>query len=142
MSGSLQTGVKTRHLNLQIDLPSSPVMFWGNDDEMELLFSNLIGNSVRYTPLGGSISVKMVKENLQVRTEVSDTGIGIATEDLSKIFDEFYRARNAKKMAKSGTGLGLAIAKRIVEACGGRITVKSTPGCGTTFTCYLPVDEE
>lgn len=142
VSGSIQTGLKAKRLNLQIDLPSSPVMFWGNDDEMELLFSNLMGNCVRYTPPGGNILVKMAKENLQIKTEVSDTGIGIATEDSSKIFDEFYRAKNAKKMVKSGTGLGLSIVKRIIETCGGRITVKSTPGCGTTFTCYLPMDEQ
>ena len=141
VSRSIQTGLKTKHLNLQIDLPSSPVMLWGNEDEMELLFSNLIGNSVRYTPPGGSISVKMAKENLQIKTEVSDTGIGIATEDSSKIFEEFYRAKNAKKMVRAGTGLGLSIAKKIVETCGGKIRVKSTPGCGTTSTFYLPMDE-
>ncbi len=139
---SLQTEVKSKHLDLQINLPPSPVMFWGNDDEMELLFSNLIGNSVKYTLSRGNILVKMVEENSQIRTEISDTGIGIATEDSFKIFDEFYRAKNAKKIVKEGTGLGLSIAKRIVETYGGRIEAKSTPGPRTTFTFYLPTQEE
>ncbi len=139
---SLQAGVKNKHLDLRIDLPPSPVMFWGNDDEMELLFSNLMGNSVKYTPSRGNILVKMVEENSQIRTEISDTGIGISAEDLFKIFDEFYRAKNAKKIVKEGTGLGLSIAKRIVETYGGRIEAKSTPGLRTTFIFYLPTQEE
>ncbi|MCK4419654.1 HAMP domain-containing histidine kinase [Candidatus Aerophobetes bacterium] len=135
---SVQTRAKSKRLNLQVDLPDGPVMFWGNSDEIELLFSNLIGNSVKYTLVGGSILVRMVEENLQIKVEVSDTGIGIAAEDSSKIFEEFYRAENAKKIAKAGTGLGLSIVKRVVETYGGRIKVKSTPGRGTTFTFYLP----
>lgn len=142
VTSSLQTRVKSKRLNLQIDLPCSPLVFWGNDDEMKLLFSNLIGNCVKYTPPKGSILVKMVKENLQIKTEVSDTGIGMTTEDSSKIFEEFYRAKNAKKMVKTGTGLGLSIAKRIVEAYGGKIEVESTRGRGTTFTFYLPIEEQ
>ncbi len=116
-------------------------MFWGNSDEIELLFSNLVGNSVKYTLTGGSIVLKMVEDNLQIKTEISDTGIGIADEDSSKIFEEFYRAENAKKIAEVGTGLGLSIVKRVIETHGGRIEVKSTPGSGTTFTFYLPKKE-
>jgi len=142
VAGSLQAGVKTKRLNFLVELPPGPLIFRGNDDEMELLFSNLIGNSVKYTPPGGNILVKMTRENLQIKTEVSDTGIGIAAEDSSKIFEEFYRAKNAKKMVKVGTGLGLSIAKRIVETYGGKVKVESAPERGTIFTFCLPVDEQ
>ncbi len=138
---SVQTRVKSKRLNLQAELPGGSVMFWGNSDEIELLFSNLVGNSVKYTLTGGSIVLKMVEDNLQIKTEISDTGIGIADEDSSKIFEEFYRAENAKKIAEVGTGLGLSIVKRVIETHGGRIEVKSTPGSGTTFTFYLPKKE-
>ena len=135
---SVQTRVKSKRLNLQAELPAGSVMFWGNSDEIELLFSNLIGNSVKYTLAGGSILLKMVEENLRIKVEVSDTGIGIPTEDSSKIFEEFYRAKNAKKIAEVGTGLGLSIVKRVVETYGGKIKVESRPGRGTTFTFHLP----
>jgi signal transduction histidine kinase len=138
---SLQTKVKSKRLNLQTDLPPSPLMFWGNVDDMQLLFSNLIGNSVKYTPPGGRILVKMVKRNLQIKIEISDTGIGIPEEDLSKIFEEFYRAENAKKVEREGTGLGLPIAKRIVETYGGEVKVKSQVGKGTTFSFDLTMEE-
>lgn len=139
---SAQARVKSKRLNLQAELPGGSVMFWGNGDEIELLFSNLIGNSVKYTPPGGSILLKIVEENLQIKVEISDTGIGIAGEDLSRIFEEFYRAENAKKIAKAGTGLGLSIVKRIVEAYGGKIRVKSTFGSDTTFAFHLPKKEQ
>lgn len=138
VANSIQTRVRNKRLNLQVELPRGPVMFWGNNDEIELLFSNLIGNSVEYTPPEGSILLKMVEENSQIKVELSDTGIGIAAEDLSRIFEEFYRAKNAKKIAKTATGLGLSMVKRIVEAYEGKIRVKSTLGSGTTFTFYLP----
>ncbi len=141
VADSIQTRVKNKRLNLQVELPRGPIIFWGNNDEIELLFSNLIGNSVKYTPPGGSVLVKMAEENLQIKVEVSDTGIGISTEDSSKIFEEFYRAKNAKKIVKAGTGLGLSIAKRIVEAYGGKIRVESTLGSGTTFAFYLTKKE-
>jgi signal transduction histidine kinase len=138
---SAQTRVKSKRLNLQVELPGGSVMFWGNNDEIELLFSNLIGNCMKYTPPGGSVLLKMAEENLQIKVEISDTGIGIPTEDLSRIFEEFYRAKNAKEIVKAGTGLGLSIVKRIVEAYGGKIRVKSTLGSGTTLAFYLTKKE-
>ncbi len=138
---SAQTRVKSKRLNLQVELSHGPIMFWGNNDEIELLFSNLIGNCIKYTPHGGSILLKMLEEKPQIKVEISDTGIGIAGEDLSRIFEEFYRAENAKKIAKTGTGLGLSIAKMVVETYGGKIRVKSTLGSGTTFAFYLTKKE-
>ena len=135
---SVRAGAEGKRLNIKVDLPPGPVVFWGNTDEIELLFSNLIDNSVKYTSPGGSIMVKIAEETSQIRAEVSDSGMGIAAEDTSKIFEEFYRAKNAKRIAETGTGLGLSMVKRIVETYGGQIRVRSRVGRGTTFVLNLP----
>jgi hypothetical protein len=106
---------------------------------LEDLFTNLIGNAIKYTPPGGWVRVELGIENPDwVRLDVSDTGIGIPEADLPRLFTEFFRAENAKKLAEEGTGLGLAIVKEIVDRLGGKIRVRSKIGEGTTFTCLLP----
>jgi signal transduction histidine kinase len=99
---------------------------------------NLVSNAVKYTPTGGSVMVRAWSEDDQIKAEVSDTGIGIPQEALSRIFEEFYRAKNAKAMEMEGTGLGLAIAKDVVEQHGGQISVESVVGEGSTFYVTLP----
>jgi signal transduction histidine kinase len=99
---------------------------------------NLVSNAVKYTPADGSVAVKAWSEDDQIKVEISDTGIGIPKEALPRIFDEFYRAKNAKAMEMEGTGLGLAIAKDVVEQHGGRISLESVVGEGSTFYVTLP----
>ena len=98
----------------------------------------MVSNAVKYTPPDGSVAIKAWRERDQIRLEVSDTGIGIPTEAVSRIFTEFYRAKNAKAMDVEGTGLGLVIAKDVVEQHGGQISVQSTVGEGSTFRITLP----
>ncbi len=115
----------------------------GDEKLIDELFTNLISNAVKYTPSGGKVNV--VLEPLsrdRVKFQVSDTGIGIPEEDVSRLFTEFFRAENAKALAEEGTGLGLVIVKEIVDFLGGSISVKSRVGDGTTFTCLLPVAQE
>jgi signal transduction histidine kinase len=106
---------------------------------MEEIFNNLITNSINYSPDGGEVTVwaKGLGEYLEIK--VSDTGVGIPTEELPKIFDRFYRVKDRRTRQVMGTGLGLAIVKGIVEAHRGTIDVESTPGEGTTFKILLPV---
>ncbi len=134
---SVQGRVKSKRLKLQVEFPGGPILFWANGDEIELLFSNLVGNCVEYTPPEGTITVIVAGEGKRVRVEISDTGIGISAGDLPKIFEEFYRGKNAKDAVKDQTGLGLSMVKRIVEKYGGKITVHSTLGRGTKFTFFL-----
>jgi signal transduction histidine kinase len=117
--------------------------FWVSVNAMavEELLSNLIGNAIRYTPEGGRITISAKSVDSEVQVSVSDTGIGIPDEDQSKIFQDFYRAKNAKLLEKSGTGLGLSIAKQIVMSHGGKIWVESNIGKGTTFYFTLPKKE-
>ena len=108
---------------------------------MEEVFSNLISNAINYTPDGGSVVVAAAMESGYLRASVSDNGIGMASEDLSHIFNRFYRIKNAKTRFIIGTGLGLAIVKSIVEAHNGFIRVESELDRGSTFRVYLPCPE-
>jgi two-component system phosphate regulon sensor histidine kinase PhoR len=93
---------------------------------------------VKYTKENNVINVSVKQKGGFIEINVSDTGIGIASEDLPEIFDEFYRAPNAKSYKVDGTGLGLAIVKEIVEAHHGKLRVQSELGKGSTFTVLLP----
>ncbi len=97
-----------------------------------------MNNAIKYTGENGAVTVEVKQKKDFVEIEVSDTGIGIASEHLLEIFHEFYRAPNAKSYKVEGTGLGLAIVKEIVEAHGGNLKVKSELGEGSTFTVSLP----
>lgn len=98
--------------------------------------SILLDNAVKYTPRGGSVTVTVEEKNDRAVLEVSDTGVGIPEEQMSLIFERFYRADESRE--SGGAGLGLAIARQIAEAYGGKIEAKSTPGEGSTFTLSLP----
>jgi signal transduction histidine kinase len=91
---------------------------------------------VKFTPAGGTVEVRAEAADGEVRVSCTDTGPGIAADDLPHVFDRFWQARSTRR---AGAGLGLAIAKGIVEAHGGSITADSTPGEGSTFAFTLPV---
>jgi signal transduction histidine kinase len=98
------------------------------------VLANLGGNAVKFTPAGGAVELRAEREADAVRVSCTDTGPGIAAEDLPHVFDRFWQARSTRR---AGAGLGLAIAKGIVEAHGGEITAESTPGEGSTFSFTL-----
>ena len=96
---------------------------------------NLIGNAIKFTPAAGEVQVRAEREGDALLVSVDDTGIGIAVEDLDRIFDEFYQVDGTYSRNYEGTGLGLALVRRMVELQGGEVQVESTPGDGTRFTC-------
>ncbi len=114
----------------------SPVL--ANKQNMEEVLSNLITNAINYTPGKGKISVSARPGKHHLCIRISDTGFGIAAEDLDRIFDRFYRVKNDKTRYIIGTGLGLSIVKSIVEAHDGMIQVESKPDHGSTFVVYMP----
>ena len=116
------------------DLP--PVL--ANKQNMEEVLSNLIANAINYTPGKGKITVAAHPEKHHLCISVSDTGLGIAEEDLDRIFDRFYRVKNDKTRYIIGTGLGLPIVKSIVEAHDGIIWVESKLDLGSTFYVSIP----
>ena len=109
-------------------------------DALVTVFSNLIGNAVKYTGRGGRVTTSVHRGNDEVEVQVTDTGIGIAAEDLPRIGEEFFRAGNAKKSGVTGTGLGLAIVQQNLERFGGRMEVRSEIGRGSTFRILLPME--
>lgn len=102
------------------------------------LIGNLVSNAIRHTPEGGSVTVRIRSDGERLAIEVTDTGTGIAAEDLPKVFDRFWRADGSRTRSTGGTGLGLSIARQLARAHGGDITVVSRPGHGSTFTVDLP----
>lgn len=121
-------------LNCAKDLPN----VFADRDRTEQILVNLLGNAIRYTETG-SITVEATKANRQVWIRVTDTGMGIAAEDLPYIFERFWRADPSRASHSGGTGIGLAIARRLVELQGGRIEVESELGKGSTFRLCLPM---
>ncbi|MFH1213960.1 MAG: HAMP domain-containing sensor histidine kinase, partial [Candidatus Neomarinimicrobiota bacterium] len=105
---------------------------------LEKVLSNLINNAIRYSPAGADVNIQPFVKQQCFGFSVSDTGIGIAEGDLTKIFDEFYRSPNAREMESLGTGLGLCLVKQIVDQYNGRIFVESQLGQGSTFTVEMP----
>jgi GAF domain-containing protein/anti-sigma regulatory factor (Ser/Thr protein kinase) len=108
-----------------------------DERKVKQILYNLLSNAVKFTPDGGRVDVSVRAENGDVRVEVRDTGIGVASEDRERIFEEFRQV--GRERSREGTGLGLTLTKRFVELHGGRIWLESTPGKGSTFTFTLPL---
>jgi len=134
---NLRTLADAKGLRLDVDLPSDLPMVTGVPLRLRQLVSNLVDNAIKYTPAGGTVTVRAQCDDGQVVLQVTDTGPGIPAADQPYLFDKFFRASNTPKDVV-GTGLGLSIVKSIVDSHGGRIWVDSTLGEGTTFTVVLP----
>jgi PAS domain S-box-containing protein len=128
------------HLSLELHAVSLPP-FFGDPDRLAQLFDNLISNAVKYTPDGERIEVRLTERGRQVFAEVTNTGAYLCADDLENIFEPFVRAETAISREAPGVGLGLTIVRSIVEAHGGRISVQSLEGLGTTFRVELPLPE-
>ncbi len=125
-------------VDLRLDIDSLPTCV-GDGDRLSQVFTNLVDNALKHTPSGGFVILKARSEGGEILVDVIDSGEGIAKEHLPRIFERFYKADGSRrKDADPSTGLGLAIAQQIVEAHGGRISVRSVPGEGTAFTVALP----
>ncbi|MFZ6029738.1 MAG: ATP-binding protein [Chloroflexota bacterium] len=120
------------------------VLVCGDRDRLKQVFVNLLGNAVKYTPMGGEVVVGVGKVGQQARLTVSDNGPGIPLEDQPYLFERFYRGEKARTRSKDGKGfgLGLSIAYWIVRNHGGRIEVDSVEGRGTTFAVWLPLADQ
>jgi len=124
-----------RHVELTID---GDAHVTGDEDRLRQVFANLIDNAIKYTPQGPDPRVRITGGNDDVTIEVEDFGIGIPPGEISRVFDRFTRASNARKMRISGTGFGLFLTKQLVQLHGGTIAVESEEGKGSVFTVVLP----
>ncbi len=124
-----------------MDVPADFPKIFADPDRLRQVLTNLVTNAVKYSPEGGSITVRCRERGLHhVVIAVTDHGLGIPPEQVGKLFQKFARVRSDEHMKISGTGLGLYICRLIVEGHGGQIWVESEPGKGCTFAIALPLD--
>ncbi len=133
----IQPQLAAKHLRYEVDR-DGVTQLRGDAQQLQRAFVNLLSNAIKYTPDRGTIRVGLRREGTDIVASVSDTGCGIATEELPRLFQEFFRSNAAINQQVRGTGLGLALTKRIIEAHHGQITVSSVEGHGSTFTLRLP----
>ncbi len=131
--------IKKHNISLSLDIPSSLPDITADPDRISQVLDNLIGNAIKFTNSGGEIIVSAHIEDNSINVIVADTGIGIAQEDLDKVFDRFYQVNDPNRQA-DGTGLGLAIIKQIIDAHHGQVAVSSKPGEGSQFSFTLPIE--
>lgn len=136
-----QHDAQAKNVHIAVEVPARLPRLVIDGERIEQVLVNLVGNALKFTGSGGSIVVAVRPTESGAVVSVSDTGIGIAQEDLGQIFDEFAQVRRqAAERQREGSGLGLAIARRIVEAHHGTLEVESEVGRGSTFSFTLPED--
>ena len=125
-------------VTLVLDAPQAPPLLDCDEERLRQVVSNLVGNAVKYSPAGGTIALHVIDGPKQVRIEVRDEGIGIPASAQERIFEKFSRLDPALTRGIGGSGLGLYISRGLVEQMGGKITVRSRPNAGSTFSVDLP----
>lgn len=139
---TVKTKAEDKLITLKSNVEPSADRIFGNQFSIEEMLTNLVLNSIKYTPEHGTVEINATSNGEGIMVEVADTGIGIPKKEQKRIFDEFYRASNARNIERDGTGLGLSIVKHIVNRHGGKIEVESKNGCGTKFRLTLLKNKE
>ena len=134
----LDAEAESRNMTLEVNLKEAPEYCYADPKRLKQIVLNLVNNAFRYTPEGGTVTIIAKEQDGDFLFSVQDTGMGIAPEDVNKIFDRFYRTDRSRDRESGGSGLGLAITKALVDAHGGWIKVDSQLNKGTTFTIMLP----
>ena len=128
---------------LQLAVPKGLPTITGDGDRLAQVFTNLVDNALKFTPANGTVTLSAQKVGEEMEASVTDTGAGVSSEALPRLFERFYQADPSRAGGeKHGAGLGLAIVKEIVDAHGGKIGVRSQEGIGTTFTIHLPLAQK
>ena len=137
-ANELTSQARQKNLRLTVEIEDNLPLVNGSPKLFKSLWENLLGNAIKYTLPDGEVTASLRLKDGQLVGEVRDTGIGIPAEEQGRLFQEFFRAKNAKALSLRGTGLGLVIVKRIVDGAGGSIWFESQEGKGSTFTFSLP----
>jgi signal transduction histidine kinase len=135
----LKAKAQGQKITLVLSMPADLPAICADRRGMEEIFTNLVSNAINYSPDGGEVRIAAQARGPYLEVLVSDHGVGIAPEEIDKIFTKFYRAKDPKTRHIVGTGLGLAIVQAMVEAHHGNIEVESEAGVGTTFKILLPI---
>jgi two-component system phosphate regulon sensor histidine kinase PhoR len=132
---------EAKRIDLRADGEDGPCSVQADRDGLREILDNLVDNAIKYTGVGGQVVVRWRALADEATIEVEDTGIGIGPEDLSRVFERFYRVDKARSRELGGTGLGLAIVKHLAQSFGGVVSAQSEPGKGSTFTVGLPISQ-
>ena len=123
--------------DLEPDIELEEIIYRGNEEMMNHVWVNLLNNAIKFSPRGGVLTVRLAREGGEVVCTVGDQGPGMAEDTRRRVFEKFYQGDTAH--ATEGNGLGLSLVKRIVDLCGGSVSVESAPDSGSTFTVRLPL---
>ncbi len=134
----LRPKAEAQKVRLELDLPADFPLIRADRRSIDEVFTNLVSNAINYSPHGGDVNITGISHRDYVEVLVRDTGVGIEPEEITKIFDKFYRVKNPETRLVVGTGLGLSLVKGLIEAHRGSVTVESQPGEGSTFRVLLP----
>jgi signal transduction histidine kinase len=126
-----------KDISIEVDIPSNPVILFGDAKRIQRVIANLLDNAIKYSPSGGTIVIKVDHNEKDANVSIIDSGIGIREKDIPRIFDRFYRGDRSR--TTSGNGLGLSLVQAIVKSHHGTVNVKSTLGKGSIFTIHLPL---
>jgi signal transduction histidine kinase len=136
-----QEEMKMKGINFEFEKPRENLpKITADDKKMKLVFQNLFDNAIKYTPMGGKIKAVLSQKGKEIEFQLQDSGIGIPENQKDRMFNEFFRGRNAARTGVEGSGLGLFIAKSVVESHGGKIWFESEENKGTTFHVILPIN--
>src|SRR5712691_1839102 len=138
----LEGRASSKNIKLVVDAPASLPNLIADQNRLGQVITNLVTNAIKYSPEGSTVTLKLRQDTNMLVFSVSDQGMGIAPEHLSKLFQRFFRVPDKRIRQIEGTGLGLYITRSIVEQHGGHVTVNSTPETGSTFSVYLPLKNQ
>jgi signal transduction histidine kinase len=137
----MQPLAREKEIALEEDVPEDLPPLRADRAKLRRILVNLVSNALKFTPKGGRVRLGASREGPLVRVSVADTGVGIQREDLHDIFDKYAQARSRATRSEKGTGLGLYITRQLVELHGGKISVQSEVGRGSTFSFTIPIAE-
>jgi signal transduction histidine kinase len=138
---AVQGAALRKNISIHRHVPDNFPSLIGDKDQLKGALINILGNAVKYTPENGDIHFELSEQDNRVIFDIRDTGYGMSEEDLSHIFDKFYRSQDPQIAEQQGTGLGLAITSEIISLHNGEMKVKSKIGEGTHFTVKIPKEE-
>lgn len=138
---TFQDEAKSQNITLQGELDSSPFYIDGDSVKINIALSNLVKNAIQFTESGGTVIVRVEEDSGYIKVTVLDSGIGIPTKDLPRVFERFFQVETHLTRRHTGMGLGLAVAKAMIELHDGRIWAESEVGKGSTFTFLLPIHQ-
>lgn len=135
-----QPSAEAQQIDLRLEQDDKPIPVRADDEGLRQILNNLIGNAIKYTPPRGTVTVKCIQQQSQAVIRVCDTGIGIESKYLPRVFERFFRVDKARSRELGGTGLGLSIVKHLTQSFDGEVHVESQIGEGSVFTVLLPID--